>query len=182
MDETFRASREASASAVQHFRGAPVMARGLMFGIIAMIVAESVAVHALVYRRWPWASVALLGFNVATVWWLWREGNSESRATLGNDLVAVRHGSSMRTDIPLASVRDVRVPSWQEVPQSGTSGYASLSGGDDPNVLLMLDPPAQLQLVMGIRRTVRVLGLRMETPVEFVTALGERVARSRGRG
>lgn len=158
------------------FPGVPVMARGLMFGIILMILAESVAVHALVYSRWPMASVALLVLNIYTVWWIWREGNAASHTTLVADRLEVRHGRSTRADIPLGSVHDVRVPTWQEVPEAGTAGYHALSGGDDPNVLLTLDPPAALQLVMGIRRPVRVLGLRLESPAEFVSV----VQRARG--
>lgn len=166
----------ATAISPRHFPGAPVMARGLMFGIIAMIVAESVGVHALVYTRSRIASLVLLVVNIWTVWWLWREGSAESRTSVTADAIEVRHGRSTRADIPLASVREVRVPTWQQIPQSGTSGYSALSAGDDPNVLVTCDPPAQLQLMMGITRPVRVLGLRLESPAEFVAA----VERARG--
>lgn len=152
------------------------MSRSVMFGIILMILAESVAVHALVYARWPMASLALVACNVLTVWWISREGSAESRITLFADRLEVRHGRSTRADFPLAIVGDVRVPTWQEVPQAGTVGYRALSGGDDPNVLLTFEAPVSLRLAMGARRGVRVLGLRLESPEDFVSA----VQRARG--
>lgn len=146
-----------------------------MLGIILMIVAESVGVHALVYARWPMASVALLVLNIATIWWIYREGTAGSCTTVRETVVEVRHGRSTRLDVPLASVRDARVPAWQDIPGTGTSGYLALSGGDDPNALLTLDPPATARLAMGIRRRVSTLGLRLESPGTFVEAIQQRV-------
>lgn len=173
---------DASPHATHTFPGAPVMSRGLMLGIILMIVAESVAVHALVYSRWPMASVALLVLNIATIWWIYREGTAGSCTTVREAVIEVRHGRSMRLDVPLASVRDARVPAWQDIPVTGTSGYLALSSGDDPNVLLTLDPPASARLAMGIRRRVSTLGLRLESPtvfVEAVNAAAERLCATR---
>ncbi|MCC6431630.1 MAG: hypothetical protein IT354_12025 [Gemmatimonadaceae bacterium] len=164
------------------------MSRALMLGIILMIVAESVAVHALVYSRWPMASVALLVLNIATIWWIYREGTAGSCTTVRETVIEVRHGRSMRLDVPLASVREVRVPAWQDIPGTGTSGYLALSGGDDPNALLTLDPPASARMTMGIRRRVSTLGLRLESPAGFVADVRDRIDResrtdeSRGRG
>lgn len=161
------------------FPGAPVMSRPLMLGIILAILAESVAVHALVYARWPIASVALLVLNIATIRWIYREGTAGSCTTVAPDAIEVRHGRSTRADIPYASLQDVRVPTWQDVPQAGTAGYLALSGGDDPNVLLHFEPPVKVQLAMGLRRSVSTLGLRLEAPHEFVAAVQGRVRDSR---
>lgn len=162
----------ASSAPLSHaFPGAPVMSRPLMLGIILMIVAESVAVHALVYSRWPMASVALLVLNIATIWWIYREGTAGSCTTVRETVIEVRHGRSIRLDVPLANVREARVPAWQDIPGTGTSGYLALSGGDDPNALLSLDPPASARLSMGIRRRVSTLGLRLESPAAFVAAV-----------
>ncbi|HNV76946.1 MAG: hypothetical protein IPF87_15270 [Gemmatimonadetes bacterium] len=157
------------------------MSRPLMLGIILVIVAESVAVHALVYSRWPMASVALLVLNIATIWWIYREGTAGSCTTVRESVIEVRHGRSMRLDVPLASVRDARVPAWQDIPGAGTSGYLALSGGDDPNALLTLDPPASARLAMGIRRRVSTLGMRLESPGAFVAAVNEVVERAHAR-
>lgn len=158
-------------SAPRRFPGAPVMSRPLMLGLILAILAESVAVHALVYARWPIASVALLVLNLATIWWLYREGTAGSCTTVGDEAIEVRHGRSTRADIPYASLQGVRVPSWQDVPLAGTAGYLTLSGGDDPNVLLRCQPSAKVHLAMGLRRSVSTLGLRLEAPHDFVAAV-----------
>lgn len=179
MNDQARTSTATPAATVHTFPGAPVMSRGLMLGIIMMIVAESVGVHALVYSRWPMASVALLALNIATIWWIYREGTAGSCTIVRDSVIEVRHGRSMRLDVPLASVRDARVPAWQDIPVTGTSGYLALSSGDDPNALLTLDPPASARLAMGIRRRVSTLGLRLESPAVFVAAVDAAAERLR---
>lgn len=156
---------------VQDFEGAPVMSRPLMVGIMLVLAVESAAVHALLSARWPRASFVLLVVNVAAIWWIYREATAGSRTTVAPDAIEVRHGRSTRADIPYASLRVVRVPSWQDVPQAGTAGYLALSGGDDPNVLLRCEPPATVHLAMGLRRSVSTLGLRLEAPHDFVAAV-----------
>lgn len=179
MNDQARSATATPAASVHTFPGAPVMSRGLMLGIILMIAAESVAVHALVYARWPMASVALLVLNIATIWWIYREGTAGSCTTVRETVIEVRHGRSMRLDVPIASVRDARVPAWQDIPGTGTSGYLALSGGDDPNALLSLDPHATARMTMGIRRRVSTLGLRLESPAGFVDAVNSAVERTR---
>jgi hypothetical protein len=171
MEDSMTLPVDALASPRRTFRCAPVLARGLMLGIITVIIAESVGLHALVYSGWPVASIVLLTVNIYSIWWIWREGDAESRVTLTDSTLEVRHGRSVSADIPLASVRDVRVATWQDVPAAGTAGYRSLASGDDPNVRVVLEPNASLQLAMGLKRTVGVLGLRLESPAELVAAV-----------
>jgi hypothetical protein len=147
----------------------------LLFGIILMIVAESVGMHALLYDRWPYASLALLLLNAATIWWIVAELRAERFAALREDDVLVRFGRSISAELPLASVREASVPSWREVPGDTTPGYLRLAGGEDPNVLLRLDPPVAARLAFGIRKRVSLLGLRLDDPQGFVGELRQRL-------
>lgn len=78
--------------------------------------------------------------------------------------IEVRHGRSARVGVPLAAVRDPRLPTWQEVSETRTSGRHSLTIGDDRNALAALDPPTTVQLALGSRRSVKVHGMRLATP------------------
>lgn len=170
MEDSVERSADALAPVQRTFRCAPVLTRGLMIGIITVIIAESVGLHALIYSRWPVVSIVLLVVNVLSMWWIWRAGNAESRVTLTDSMLEIRHGSSIWADIPLPVVSDVRVATWQDVPAAGTAGYRSLASGDDPNVIVLVRPNAILHLPMGVKQRVGVLGLRLESPVEFVAA------------
>jgi len=151
------------------------MSRPVLYGVLLALAAESVALHALLFRRWPFASILLLALNIGTIWWLVREAGAESGVTLGPDALEVRHGLAVRLHVPVTSVRSVQLATWQSVPPPGTAGYVGLGGGDDPNVLVTFDPPAALRLAIGVRRPVKVLGLRLDAPGVFVDTLLQRL-------
>ncbi len=135
--------------------------RSLLFAMIGVIVVESAAVHALIYKRWPLASVALLVLNVWTMWWLWREFSAESWIAVSADSIEVRAGRSIRISAPRASVRSVRIPEWRDLPQPGTKGYLRIAGGDDPNVLVEFGPGVEAKLPFGMKRPVTMLGMHL---------------------
>jgi hypothetical protein len=167
----------------QHFPTAPALSRPLVLGITIAVCAESVGAHALIYRRSPLASLVVLVLNIATIWWLVREARAPSGVAIEGEQLVVRHGRSVTMHIPLAQVQAVRAASWQSVPQQGTAGYLPLVGGDDPNVLLELQPPFSARLTFGIRKTVSLLGLRLEEPGQFIDAAqAARAAHGERRG
>lgn len=73
-------------------------------------------------------------------------------------------------------MRDVRVPTWQEVPEEGTAGFMRLAVGDDPNVLLRLEPPVSVRLAFGLRKNAGLIGLRLDEPQRFVAAVKARLS------
>jgi hypothetical protein len=98
------------------FRSESGRSNALLFGIILMLVVESIGLHALLYHRWPYASLALLLLNVATIWWLVREFRAERVTIVRDDDILVRFGRSISAEIPFDAVREARVPSWLEFP------------------------------------------------------------------
>ncbi|MEP7382406.1 MAG: hypothetical protein ABI910_12000 [Gemmatimonadota bacterium] len=149
--------------------------RSLLYGLVGVIVVESVAVHALLYPRHPVLSLLFLVSNVATVWYLVRELATSVPVIVTRDALDVRSGRSIRLRIPVASVTSVRQPEWRDLPAAGSKGYLKIAGSDDPNVLLVLDPPAVAVLPFGMRRSVSTLGLHLTAPAGFVAAIETRV-------
>ncbi len=143
--------------------------RSLLYAMIGVIIVESAAVHALIYKRWPMASVALLVLNVWTLWWLWREFSAESWVRVSPDSIEVRAGRSVRIVAPRASVRSVRRPEWRDLPQPGTKGYLRIAGGEDPNVLVEFQAGVVAELPMGMKRSVTTLGVHLIDPKAFAS-------------
>ena len=160
-------------SAEIHFAATP-RPRSLLYAIVGVIVVESLAVHALIYKRWPLASVALLVLNVWSLWYLWREFSAGARIVVTPDALDVHSGRSLQVHVPRDRIRSARRPEWRDLPEANSKGYLKIAGGDDPNVLLTFDPPASVQLPLGIRRPVTTLGLHLTDPDRLVTALSER--------
>ncbi len=145
--------------------------RSLLYALVGVIVVESLAVHALLYPRHPVISLLFLVSNVATVWYLVRELGTSAPVIVTRDDLDVRSGRSIRLRIPVASVKSVRLPEWRDLPAAGSKGYLKIAGSDDPNVLLILDPPADAALPLGMRRSVSTLGLHLTAPAGFVAAI-----------
>jgi hypothetical protein len=143
----------------------------LLLGVILVVAFESVGFHAYLYQRSVLASLLFLAVNLGTIWWLIREFRSEKVTLVRDDDIIVRFGTSVSAQVPLASVRDVRVPTWKEIPGPGTGGFLQLAAGDDPNVLLHIEPPVSVRFPLGLRKSFRLIGLRLDDPQRFVAAV-----------
>lgn len=164
------ADGDAAANGVVQFTITP-RPRSLLYAFVGVVVVESAAVHALIYNRWPLASVVLLVLNVWTLWWLWREFSAGAWVLVTPESIDVRSGRSTRLTAPRASVRSVRMPEWRDLPESTAKGYLRIAGGEDPNVLVAFEPAAEAQLTFGVRRSVSALGLRLTEPAQLVAVL-----------
>lgn len=147
--------------------------RSLLYALMGVIVVESAAVHALIYKRWPLASVVLLVLNVWTQWWLWREFSAGGHVTVRPDSIEVRSGRSIRIVAPRSSVRSVRRPEWRELAAAGTKGYLRIAGGDDPNVLVEFEPGVEARLAFGVKRPVALIGVHLGEAGAIVALFGD---------
>ena len=149
--------------------------KALLYGVIGVVLVESAAVHALIFRRYPLGSLVLLLFNLATIWYLMREARAPSTVRIADGALDIRSGNSMRLRVPLAHVSEVIEPEWRQIPESGADGYLSIAAGDDPNVLLRFAPAARVELALGMRKTVTTLGLRLGAPRDLTAELKARL-------
>lgn len=149
--------------------------------IVAMtlvLAVESVALHALLLKRWPAVSIVLVALNVWTVWWFvqdYRAVAAEPTLVRESDLL-LRLGRRMQGRVGYDVVDSVVRPTWQQIPATGSPGYVKLSGTDDPNVLLRLSQPVPFQGPFGIHKRGHTVGLRLDDPDGFVKVVSERVS------
>ena len=149
----------------------------LVVGFSIVIVVESLAVHLLIVQRYPWLAVLLWLTNAFTIWWLVRDYRMvESRPTLlRGDNAFVGIGKRLRGAIPYTMMESVLQPTWQERPGPATAEYVKLSGTGDPNVLIRLREPYTFVGPMGVRKSGRLIGLKLDDPDGFVRAVRERM-------
>jgi hypothetical protein len=147
--------------------------RGLVIGLGAVLLAESVAVHAFLLGRAWWVHALLLVANLSTLGFLLAHDRAVgSRPAVVSDAgIELPHGLLVRVSMPWAAVARVTRPAWNDVPGEASRGFLKISGFDDPNVLLHLNHPVAASLGMGITRAVTTIGLRLDDPEAFVRAV-----------
>ncbi len=154
----------------------------MLVGLSIALVVESVAVHALIGKRWPIADLVLIVTNVWTLWYLRRHYRAvgENPVVVDNEGILIRHGLSISARVPWSQVVAVTRPEWKDQPTDATRHFLKLSGGDDPNILVRVDPPVVTSLMAGLKRQVALFGLRLDDPAGFVSAV-DRDSRISGR-
>ena len=141
------------------------------------LAVESVAVHALIYQRWPALDGMLIAANILTVWWMVRHYRAVGATPIvvQSDVLWIRHGTMVSARLPWQSITQVRVAAWRDQPPEAAARFLKLSGGDDPTVLISCDPPADVVVMLGFRRPVSLFGLRLDDPRAFVEACAARI-------
>jgi len=153
--------------------------KSLVWGISIVLVVESVALHALLLKRWPWFSAVLVAFNAYTIWWLARgyRAVAELPTLVKESGVVLRVGHRALAEVPYGVIARLSRPSWQEIPGVQTPGYLKLSGSDDPNVLIHFTEPVWFRMMFGIRKSAQIVGLRLDAADGFVQVVSGRLNR-----
>lgn len=154
----------------QEFTQHAARSRGLVVGIAIMLLAESVAIHAFLLDQPWWVHALLLAANGSTIWFLWAHDRAIGAhpVVVDDGGIRVRHGLIISAEIPRGAIVSVTRPTWKELPGEVASGYVKASGFDDPNVLITMRDPVRVNLGLGIRRSARVIGLRVDDADNFV--------------
>lgn len=157
---------------------AATSARGASFyaALALIVLVETAAVHLWLHarhERLAWGSTVL---GLLTLGWLFRDwrGRSDAGLDLGPTMWRLRIPGRVTVDIPLAHLAAVTRPSWRDLPAPDASGYLDAARPLDPNLLLELREPVSAHLPLGLRRTVRVIGVHLREPEQ---ALAERATR-----
>ncbi|MEL7361025.1 MAG: hypothetical protein AAFN13_03060, partial [Bacteroidota bacterium] len=152
----------------------------LMAGLIGGTL-ELVGVHVLLTHVAPgWAWLHLVVSAYALVWLLGDFRATHQRPTTFHEgetgaLLRVRLGLRWRVDVPLDKIDELRRIT-RPAALKNAQGYLNLGGFDAPQRLLVLRLPVQAVGPYGIRKTVTLVGLRVDEPDAFTEALRQRLA------
>lgn len=141
-----------------------------------MLGAETVVLHLALVPRHPVLAWILTAGSLGTMAWLVADYQAMGRGVvrLDSQRLELSIGRRANVTIPLTAVADVRRPTWRDLPETGTpaaADYLNLVKPAEPNVLLGLHAPVRVRIVGGITRSARQIGLCLDAPDAFVTAV-----------
>ena len=136
------------------------------------IAAEDVALHLYLATMSQLLAWAVTSLNAAILIWLWRSYRAQARPELqiSDSAIDVRFGKTLRLQFPRSSITAVDAATWRSVPDVATN-YVNAAKPLEPNVTIVLDPPAQAKLLFGISRRVSRLDLRVKDAAGLIEAL-----------
>lgn len=149
----------------------------LLAGLGLAILVETVALHLWLARRHPMLAWLLTASSVAALVWLALDYRAMGAGAvrLSAETLELRIGRRFALRVPRADVQSALRPGWRDVPETGSpaaAGYFDLTKPASPNVLITLATPATFRLSVGLRRSVRRVGLHLDEPESFLAALG----------
>jgi hypothetical protein len=152
-----------------------------------VLVIETGALHLILVGRHPWWGWSATMASLASLAWLVADYRRQGGAglELGPTHWVLRRGGGAALVVPLAQLTRVSRPTWRELPPPGTAGYVNVARPLDPNLLLEFAGPLPLEISLGVRRQVRLLGLHVATPdavIEAYTSTRVALAGGDGRG
>jgi hypothetical protein len=155
--------------------------RAARSGSVVAGLGLAIVVETLVLHLWLGAEHPVLawGLTAASVWalgWLAADYHALGRGAIRVDpeVLELRVGRRAAVCVPLGAVVTVVRPTWREVPVAGAPGsgdYRNLMKPATPNVLVTLGAPVKVRLAGGLARPAQRLGLRLDDPVGFITAV-----------
>lgn len=160
----------------QEFTYRSARSGGLLAGLGLALLVETVALHLWLVERHPVLAWTLTVVSLATLLWLAADYHAVGRGAvrLSEDALDVRIGHRFAARLPRAEVASVVRARWRDLPAAGTpaaAGYMNLTKPATPNVLVTLVAPTRIRLPGGIQRSVQRLGLHLDEPDLFLSAL-----------
>ena len=156
-------------------RKSGVVALLLMGAVIAVV--EAAVVHILVQRWSPALAWALTILSIYGVVWIigFLQALRLRPILLTPRALVVRAGMLSVVEVPLDAIARI-VPATFPYPDRGTPEYLQSMVSGDPQFLIELDRSLRAEGVYGRSRTVRLVGLAVDEPAEFRSALESRMA------
>jgi len=141
-------------------------------GAAFAIVAEGVGFHFYLASRSELLAWAFTASNAAILIWFWRAYKALAHRALrvSESRVDLALGQVIRLAFPRSSITAVNVATWRSVP-AVASHYINAAKPLEPNVTILLDPPAQAKLPMGMTRRVSRVDLRVPEPNAVIAEL-----------
>jgi hypothetical protein len=149
----------------------------IMAAIGAVLLIETLVLHALLVSRHPVIAWALTIGSVLTLAWL----AADFRAMGGGgvrvlaDALDIRVGRRVHAVVPRALLASAVAPTWRDIPER-SDGYLDATQPAEPNVLLTLREPVPVRL-LGVRRPVRLIALHLDEAAGFLSVLAADVSR-----
>jgi len=145
-----------------------------------LIILETVVVHLLLYRYSLLFALAISLLSLSALVWLVADYLALSRLNtiITDESLILRVGRRARATIPRKLLTTAISPSWRDLPDAPNRSYLNVTKPAEPNVLLAFSEPVIINLPGGLRRTICMLAIFVDTPEGFLAAIqsGKNVA------
>ena len=160
----------------QSFTYRSAQSGSLLAGIGLVIAIETTVLHVVLVTHHPVIAWALTLSSLGALVWLVNDYRAlgTGAVRVGRGEIVLRVGRRFAIQLRTTTVAHVARPSWRDIPTAGTPeavGYMNLMKPAAPNVLLTLAEPVTVPLPGGMRRTASRLGLKLDHPDAFVSAV-----------
>lgn len=144
-------------------------------GLVLALLAETLAVHALVRTVSHAAAWALTASSLYAILWIIGDARAlaQRRTTITAETLHLRFGLRWSANIPLHQI--AAVERWRGTTPKGARVLALIG---PPNLLVRLNRPAELIGMYGLRRRATDLYLRLDDPDAFLRAVPSPVAQA----
>src|ERR1043165_6649664 len=138
-----------------------------------LVILETGGVHLLLLRYSLLLALAVSLLSLTALVWLIADYLALGRlATIITDeSLILRVGRRAKATIPLKLLATAITPSWRDLPDAPDGSYLNVTKPAEPNVLLSFTEPVVINLPGGLRRSIRMLALFVDTPGAFLSAL-----------
>ena len=144
-------------------------------GISIAIAVETLALHALLWQRYPYLAWTLTALSILGILWFARDyvAMGQGAVYIDESELHLIIGRRVNVRVPRARIAQVVTPTFRDLPTPGTNqgvDFLNPTKPATPNVLLMLREPMTLR-VPGRQRTIRRIALHLDDPAAFIAAL-----------
>jgi hypothetical protein len=145
----------------------------IMVTFAVLIILETVAAHLLLLRYSLLLALAVSLLSLSALAWLVADYLALSRLNtiITDESLILRVGRRARATIPRKLLTTAISPSWSDLPDAPSRTYLNVTKPAEPNVLLSFSEPVIIKLPGGLRRSIRMLAVFVDTPEAFLAAI-----------
>lgn len=148
--------------------------RAITAAIAVVILVETIVLHVALVAGHPVLAWRLTALSLITLAWLVADARAFGRGALRLDHEAlhVAVGRRWTGEIPRGVIESAFRPTWRDIPAGQSDArYVNLTKPAEPNVIIVLRSPVPLRMLGALTRQVTRVGLHLDKPDTFVTAL-----------
>lgn len=144
-----------------------------MATLATLVVLETAGVHLLLLRYSLLLALAVSLISLSALIWLIADYLALGRLTslITDESLVLRVGRRATATIPRKLLATAISPSWRDLPDAPNRSYLNVTKPAEPNLLLTFSEPVVVKLPGGLRRSIRMLAVHVDTPEAFLAAL-----------
>lgn len=158
---------------IQSFSHREARSTPIIVTLAGLVILETVGLHLILSRYSLPLALALSLLSLSALVWLISDyvALGKLKTTITDESLMLRAGRRARATIPRKLLTTAISPSWRDLPDTPNRSYLNVTKPAEPNVLLTFSEPVVVTLPGGLRRSISMLALFVDTPEAFLAAI-----------